>query len=100
MLSLDQRRRFRHSIFVQRVGVMPDVPRQEWQADRLAKNTVTVSLGPRGLARMEIRRHFARIEHPNRCRQNVIQGNDEVGTWDDRIRLKCRYLGQRMYSGV
>ena len=62
-----------HLIFVQRVGIMPDIARQKGRAYGTPIHSIAIGFGARRLARMEFRRRLGGLQDADRCRQNIVQ---------------------------
>lgn len=89
-----------HRFFVERIGVMPHVSRQERRTNRTAMNPVAIGLRSRRFARMKAKSGLGHFQHPYRWRQNMIQCLRPVFGGNAGCSLKGRDLGQRMNPGI
>ena len=100
VLAHNERGGLLHGVFIERIGMVRDIAREERRYDIAAPDTVVIRLAARRVAGMKIGAHLLDGEDADRGRQAVVEDDTKIGRWDGARSLKGGDLGESVHSGV
>src|SRR5439155_14815772 len=89
-----------HRLFIERIRVMPHIPRKKGWTDVGSVKPVPVRLCSRRFARMKPRVNFRSLQHAHRSGQDIIQSFEPVPYRNRRFSLEGSHLCQGVHTGV
>ncbi len=89
-----------HRRLLQRIRVMPHIPRQKRRTDRGAIHAIAIGFGARRLAGVKLGRGLGHLQHAYRRRQNVVQGARPIFSRNRGRSTETGRLGQRVHARV